>query len=51
MARNFSPYWIAASGAEAPIEHQRGLVKIPDSPGLGIEVDRDALVRFAAPID
>lgn len=29
-----------------PIEHSDGWVKIPDAPGLGIEVDRDALKRF-----
>jgi D-galactarolactone cycloisomerase len=31
-----------------PIEHARGIVRIPDGPGLGIEVDREALARFAA---
>jgi D-galactarolactone cycloisomerase len=31
-----------------PIEHERGLVEIPREPGLGIEVDRDALARFSA---
>ena len=31
-----------------PIEHQRGIVRVPDGPGLGIEVDRAALARFAA---
>lgn len=30
-----------------PIEHDAGVVKIPDAPGLGIEIDRDALARFA----
>jgi D-galactarolactone cycloisomerase len=30
-----------------PIEHQGGIVRIPDGPGLGIEVDREALARFA----
>jgi len=30
-----------------PIEHDRGMVSIPDGPGLGIEIDRDALARFA----
>ena len=30
----------------APIEHERGIVQIPDAPGLGIEVDRQALARF-----
>ena len=29
-----------------PIEHERGIVRIPDKPGLGIEIDRQALVRF-----
>lgn len=29
-----------------PIEHHRGVVAIPSGPGLGIEVDREALVRF-----
>jgi D-galactarolactone cycloisomerase len=31
-----------------PIEHARGVVRVPDGPGLGIEVDRAALARFAA---
>jgi len=31
-----------------PIEHERGIVRVPDGPGLGIEVDRAALKRFAA---
>jgi D-galactarolactone cycloisomerase len=30
-----------------PIEHVRGVVRVPDGPGLGIEVDREALKRFA----
>lgn len=29
-----------------PIEHDGGVVRIPDGPGLGIEVDRAALERF-----
>ncbi|MEO6566662.1 MAG: mandelate racemase/muconate lactonizing enzyme family protein [Casimicrobiaceae bacterium] len=33
-----------------PIEHVRGMVQIPDGPGLGIEVDREALKKFAAPL-
>jgi D-galactarolactone cycloisomerase len=32
-----------------PIEHERGVVRVPDGPGLGIDVDRKALTRFAAP--
>lgn len=31
-----------------PIEHERGIVRIPMGPGLGIDIDRDALARFAA---
>jgi D-galactarolactone cycloisomerase len=31
-----------------PIEHVGGIVRIPDGPGLGIEVNRDMLKRFAA---
>jgi D-galactarolactone cycloisomerase len=30
-----------------PIEHVNGIVRVPDGPGLGIEVDRAALARFA----
>jgi D-galactarolactone cycloisomerase len=30
-----------------PIEHSAGIVRVPDGPGLGIEVDRKALARFA----
>ncbi|QPF82340.1 mandelate racemase/muconate lactonizing enzyme family protein [Bradyrhizobium genosp. L] len=30
-----------------PIEHAGGLVRVPDGPGLGIEIDRAALARFA----
>ncbi len=30
-----------------PIEHTKGIVRVPDGPGLGIEIDRDALTRFA----
>ncbi|WP_332719060.1 mandelate racemase/muconate lactonizing enzyme family protein [Pelagibacterium mangrovi] len=31
----------------SPIEHVGGLVAIPDGPGLGIEIDRNALTEFA----
>jgi D-galactarolactone cycloisomerase len=30
-----------------PIEHEKGFVRVPDRPGLGIEIDREALARFA----
>ena len=30
-----------------PIEHVGGIVSVPGSPGLGVEVDRKALARFA----
>ncbi|MDT8344978.1 MAG: mandelate racemase/muconate lactonizing enzyme family protein [Thermohalobaculum sp.] len=29
-----------------PIEHEAGMVRIPDGPGLGIEIDRTALAAF-----
>ena len=29
------------------IEHAGGIVRVPDGPGFGIEVDRAALARFA----
>ena len=29
-----------------PIEHEGGIVKIPTGPGLGIEIDKEALARF-----
>jgi D-galactarolactone cycloisomerase len=32
----------------APIEHAAGRVRVPDGPGLGIEINREALARFAA---
>lgn len=31
---------------KTPIEHDQGVVKIPNGPGLGIEIDRDALAAF-----
>jgi D-galactarolactone cycloisomerase len=31
-----------------PIEHVRGVVRVPDGPGLGIEIDRNAIARFAS---
>jgi D-galactarolactone cycloisomerase len=33
-----------------PLEHVRGVVRIPDGPGLGIDVDRAALSRYRAPL-
>ncbi|PHP66007.1 mandelate racemase [Zhengella mangrovi] len=33
--------------AKTPIEHDNGIVRIPDGPGLGIEIDREALAKFA----
>jgi D-galactarolactone cycloisomerase len=31
----------------APIDHEAGWVRIPTGPGLGIEVDREALAKFS----
>mgnify|MGYP001294737611 CR=1 FL=1 len=33
----------------SPLEHEAGVVRIPTGPGLGIEVDREALARHRAP--
>jgi len=33
--------------AKTPIEHEQGVVRIPDAPGLGVEINRDALREFA----
>jgi D-galactarolactone cycloisomerase len=34
--------------AKEPIRHSEGMVAVPQGPGLGIEIDRAALARFAA---
>jgi D-galactarolactone cycloisomerase len=31
-----------------PLEPADGTIRVPDGPGLGIEVDRAALARFSA---
>jgi len=36
---------------KTPIEHKGGVVQIPNGPGLGIEIDRDALKEFRMPDD
>ena len=33
-----------------PLEHRHGIVAIPDSPGLGIEIDRTAIERFSVAV-
>lgn len=38
---------VRAALLSTPIEHVRGTVQVPQGPGLGIEVDRAALARFA----
>lgn len=30
-----------------PPEHENGIVRVPDGPGLGIEIDRRGIERFA----
>jgi hypothetical protein len=30
----------------SPLDHANGVVKIPDTPGLGIEVNRDAIAKW-----
>lgn len=34
-----------------PIEQKAGVVAIPDGPGLGIEINRDALVEYTIKAD
>lgn len=36
---------------QEPIEHTGGTVRVPQGPGLGIEIDRQALIRFKAGSD
>lgn len=43
--RTFNPFRQAV--LTRPIEHEAGVVAIPGGPGLGIEIDRDALREFA----
>ena len=31
---------------KTPLEHHKGIIRIPDSPGLGIEINRDTLEDF-----
>ena len=33
-----------------PLEHENGVVKIPDGPGLGIEINRDTIKKFSVPL-
>lgn len=35
---------------KAPLEHERGVVRIPSGPGLGIAIDREALAKYRAPL-
>ena len=35
---------------KSPLEHEGGVVRIPTGPGLGIEIDREALVKYRAPL-
>ncbi len=44
--RTDNPYRQAV--LRSPIEHEQGRVAVPQGVGLGIEIDREALVRFAA---
>jgi D-galactarolactone cycloisomerase len=34
--------------AKNPVIHKDGVVTIPQGPGLGIEINRDLLVKYAA---
>ena len=43
--RTHNPFQQAV--VKTPLEHDGGVVQIPDGPGLGIEINRDALRQFA----
>ncbi|WMT89775.1 mandelate racemase/muconate lactonizing enzyme family protein [Pelagibacterium sp. H642] len=43
--RTINPFRQAV--VKTPLEHAGGVVAIPDRPGLGIEINRDALTEFA----
>ena len=43
--RTQNPFRQAVVGT--PIDHDNGIVTIPDGPGLGITINRDALAEFA----
>jgi D-galactarolactone cycloisomerase len=43
-----SPHPVRDALLEAPLLAERGRMRVPDGPGLGIAVDRAALARFAA---
>ncbi len=45
--RTHNPFRQAVS--TIPIEHSNGVVAIPTGPGLGIDVNRDALIEYAMP--
>ena len=34
-----------------PIPFEDGLLVVPDAPGLGVELDRDALAHYGVPIE
>lgn len=42
-----SEYPIRQANLIEPIEHARGIVRVPNGVGLGIDIDRKALARFA----
>lgn len=51
------PPWVEYDVAENPLRDgilynplvpERGIIAVPETPGLGVEVDRDALARFGA---
>ncbi|PCI85262.1 MAG: mandelate racemase [Hyphomicrobiales bacterium] len=43
--RTYNPFRQAI--IKTPIEHKNGIVSVPNGPGLGIEINRDALKQFA----
>jgi D-galactarolactone cycloisomerase len=43
-----SPHPFRQAVIKGEIEHVGGIVRVPDGPGLGIEIDRDAIAHFTS---
>jgi D-galactarolactone cycloisomerase len=43
-----SPHPVREALLEVPLQAERGVMRVPEGPGLGIAIDRAALQRFAA---
>jgi L-alanine-DL-glutamate epimerase-like enolase superfamily enzyme len=43
------PEWIADDIVKQPMEFRNGRVKVPEGPGLGVEIDDDKLKKYSSP--